>query len=252
MRNKKGTPVDNPSGSKKSSQKARTFVLLGLVLFLVAVLIVLILANVNKNNSPSTSTKNDTEENTLSYAEESENIAKEQSDSETTKEESEAESDYLKNIPFENENQHWAFINLHCGPYEDSEDNRAYYIDKYFSHMSTKERDAIAHYTETDGFGHYYLIIPAHKATVTISEARLNYNNLVDEHGKKVCTVENGIPFSVLMLDPPGDFHPILGLKDSDGRELFVSQNLSGIPGKELEDETILDLTEYPLTEYEY
>ena len=246
------TPVENSNSPQGNKKKTLTFVLLGLIVSLIVVIVVLIFAINNDNKS--TAEKNNTEisrkndESDIFPAEKDEYDTEADSgiDEENINENSDSETvpDYTKNIPFSNKNQHWAFINLLYGPYDNWEDNRVYYIDKYFSYMSAEEKDAIKHYEGTDGFGHYYLIVPTHKATITISEARLNDSG-EQNHSKTICTVENGIPFSVQMMDPPGDYNAILGLKDSDGRELFIFQNSSDDPEREFENESILDLTEY-------
>ena len=152
---------------------------------------------------------------------------------------------YADNIPWTSDKQLWAIIDLTCGPYSDWKMNRNYYINKYFIEMPESDRLNIKHYSNENHGMIEYLIVPRFKNTVSVTDAFLDYDYFVDKHGTTLYTVYNGIPFSADIILPNGDFEPLFSLKDSDGKEVFILQNLSDDVEYNLKNEKILDLTEW-------
>ncbi len=163
------------------------------------------------------------------------------------------QTSYADNIPFWLNSQEWAIIDLSVGPYSDWKDNRNYYIDKYFIEMPREDRLNIKHYRESqESDYHKYLIIPRHKTTNTV--AMMGWKDNVFGSGfaesGTLCSVGNGVPFSVGVYDPIGDFLPILKLKNNEGCEFVINQNLLGTIGGEFDNDKVLDLTEWKYSRY--
>ena len=152
---------------------------------------------------------------------------------------------YADNIPWKSDRQQWAIIDLKCGPYSDWRMNRNYYIDKYFIEMPLADRLNIKHYAENEPEHHMFLFVPRYKTANTITVAYVDFEELRTKEGASIWSIGSGFPFSVQFHDPPGDIHPILKIKNSKGHGFVIGQNLSDIPGMHLDDETVLDLTEW-------
>ncbi len=154
------------------------------------------------------------------------------------------QTNYADNIPWKNDNQQWAIIDLSVGPYSNWKDNRNYYINKYFIEMPLEDRLNIKHYEEKQH--HMYLFVPRYKTTNTITHMSIDWDNdyNLKEEGA-LWSIGYGLPFTAGVEDPAGDFPPILKIKNNKGYEFIISQNLSDTPGLELEGEAVLDLTEW-------
>ena len=151
------------------------------------------------------------------------------------------QTSYADNIPFENDMQVWAIIDLKEGPYDDWHLNRNYYIDKYFIEMPQSDRDNIKNYCPYETYASYvYLIIPRYKTANTAMSITFGEGDIIG-------TVENGTPFTLEMQIPASAYIPVFKIKTYTNwdKEFTVGQNMSGIPGIHLENEAVLDLTEY-------
>ena len=155
------------------------------------------------------------------------------------------QTSYAENIPWTNDTQQWAIIELDCGPGADWKENRDYYINKYFSDMTREERNNIKHYVEVEH--NPYLFIPRYVATNTVTKMYRDWDEDGEEkEGKTLFSVKNGVPFTAEIQEPPFDFDPIYKLKNDVGYEYVQQQDLSGEPPVSNPDEDIfLDLTEW-------
>ena len=144
--------------------------------------------------------------------------------------------------------QVWAIIDLKEGPYDDWRLNRNYYIDKYFIEMPQSDRDNIKNYCPYETYASYvYLIIPRYKTANTAMSITFAEDGLNFREGDVIGTVENGTPFTLEMQIPASAYIPVFKIKTYTNwdKEFTVGQNMSGIPGIHLENEAVLDLTEY-------
>ena len=154
---------------------------------------------------------------------------------------------YADNIPWTSDKQVWAIIDLTCGPYKTWQQNRNYYINKYFIEMPESDRLNIKHYSEGTDIVDIYLIIPRYKTTVSIISGYDDFAGKLG--GTTLCISYNGLPFTLEKIIP-ADLYPLMGIKDSAGRNLIVGQNLEGIIGGKLKEAEILDLTEWKYYPY--
>lgn len=154
---------------------------------------------------------------------------------------------YADYIPWESDNQYMAVIDLNCGPYEYWQQNRSYYIDKYFGGLSENDRYNINHYSNGGEWGVAYLVIPRYKTTNKIVGLEFNWDDVYNPiETSEVGTIYDGNPFTVLYSYHGRDGGPIFRVY-SDGKECFnVYENLCDEPGGiDFSENEVLDITEW-------
>ncbi len=155
---------------------------------------------------------------------------------------------YADNIPWRRDDQYWAVINLEYGPYDTWQQNRNYYISKYFGTMPEYNRNEIKHYSNTDGeYGYKFLVIPKYKTSNTIKKLEVNWNTYQDVETNTTGIIHNGVPFTVHFGQSSPEGGPLFRIKTyvSGQRSFSISENLSDWPWMSLDKYSILDLTEW-------
>ncbi|MBR3933070.1 MAG: hypothetical protein IKJ68_04075 [Clostridia bacterium] len=155
---------------------------------------------------------------------------------------------YADNIPWTSDKQVWAIIDLTCGPYKSWQQNRNYYINKYFIEMPEADRLNIKHYSKENHGRIEYLIVPRFKTAVTITApngAYFSNGYTYYQNEPTVCTVQNGMAFTTEIPLPAGDINPLFAIKDNVGNNLLIHQEFQGIGGSNLRAYELLDLTEW-------
>ena len=155
---------------------------------------------------------------------------------------------YADNIPWTSDYQYWAVINLNYGPYDSWQQNRYYYINKYFGTMPEYNRTDIKHYSDTNGEqGYKFLVIPRYKTTNTIKSLDVDWNTYQPVETITTGTIYNGVPFTVHYGWPSPEGGPMFRVKTNvrGQRSFSIGENLSDWQWESLDLPWILDLTEW-------